>query len=171
MAPHTSPNRQEQVGGPARALAHLLEAARDEVLIAIGLERLQPRNLLALRLGVDAKDVLDLGRVLDVLVDADDDVLPGAVALVVAERRLLDLVLDEGDGVDRSAELVDLGDELERSQLDLVGQCLDEVRAGEGIDGVGRPRLVGDDLLRAQRDLGRALAGQRQGLVEAVGVQ
>ena len=58
-----------------------------------------------------------------------------------------------------------------RARLDLVGQRLDEVGAGEGIDGVGDARLVGEDLLRAQRDLRRALGGQRQRLVEAVGVQ
>jgi hypothetical protein len=36
---------------------------------------------------------------------------------------------------------------------------------------VGDAALVGDDLLRAQRDPCRLLGGQRVGLVEAVGVQ
>ena len=95
---------------------------------------------------------------LDVLVDADDDVLAGAVALLVAPGRLVDLVRDELDRVDRAAELVDLLDQLPARALDLVGQRLDEVGAGERVDGVGRAGLVGDDLLRAQRDLRGALA-------------
>src|SRR3984885_1707787 len=102
------------------------------------LERLEPLDLLALGLRIDAEDVRHLGLALvDELVDADDDVLTGAVALVVAERGLLDLVLDEVDRADRAAEAVDLLDQLVRADLDLVGQRLDEVRAGERIDRVG----------------------------------
>ena len=55
--------------------------------------------------------------------------------------------------------------------FDLVGQRLDEVGAGEGVDGVGGAGLVGEHLLGAQGDPGRALGRQRQRLVEAVGVQ
>ena len=129
-------------------------------------------KLSALGLGIDAQQVghLDL-LVVDVAVDADDDVLLDAVALLVAPGRLVDLAGDELDGLDRAAELVDLGDQLARAGLEFVGQRLDVVRAGERVDGVGGARLVGDDLLGAQRDLRRALAGQRQRLVEAVGVQ
>ena len=105
------------------------------------------------------------------LLTPDDDVLLDAVALVVAEGRLLDLVLDEVDRLHRAAQLVDLVDELLGAALDLVGERLDEVGAGERVDGVGGARLVADDLLGAQRDLGRALGGQRQRLVKAVGVQ
>ena len=97
----------------------------------------QPLDLVALGLRIDAQDVRHLERVLDELVDADDDVLLDAVALVVAERRLLDLVLHEVDRLDRAAELVDLGDQLLGAELDLVGQRLDEVGAGERIDRVG----------------------------------
>ena len=141
------------------------------LLVALGLELLEALDLAALGLGVDGQRVLDLDVVLDVAVDADHDVLLGAVALVVAEGRLLDLVLDERDGVDRAAELVDALDQLPRAALDLGGQRLDVVGAGERVDGVGGARLVGDDLLRAQRDLGGALGGQRERLVVAVGVQ
>src|SRR5205807_269797 len=107
------PQHRQQVAGPRSRLADLFEAAVDERLITVRLERLQPLDLLALRLGIDAQDVgnLDLA-VLDELVHPDDDVLSRAVALVVPERRLLDLSLDEVDRVDRSSELVDLGDQL-----------------------------------------------------------
>ena len=50
----------------------------------LGLERLQALDLLALGLGVDAQQVRHLELLLDVLVDADDDVLADAVALLVA---------------------------------------------------------------------------------------
>ena len=56
-------------------------------------------------------------------------------------------------------------------RFDLVGERLDEVGAGERVDGVGGAGLVREDLLRAQGDLGGALGRQRERLVEAVGVQ
>src|SRR3712207_8496193 len=63
---------------------------RSRLLVALGLEALQALELVALRLRVDAQDLLDLDVVLLVLVDADHDVLARAVALVVAEGGLLD---------------------------------------------------------------------------------
>ena len=149
----------------------LLEALVGELLVAVGLERLQALELVALGLGVDAQDLLDLDVVLLVLVDADDDVLARAVALVVAEGGLLDLALDERDRLDRAAHLVDLLDQRPGAALDVGGQRLDVVGAGERVDRVGGAGLVGEDLLGAQRDLGGALARQRERLVVAVGVQ
>ena len=61
--------------------------------------------------------------------------------------------------------------QLQRAGFDLVGKRLDEVGAGERVDGVGDPRLVGEHLLGAQGDPRGALGGQGQRLVEAVGVQ
>ena len=90
---------------------------------------------------------------------------------MIAEGRLLDLVLHEVDRLHRAAELVDLGDQLLGTELDLVGQRLDEVRTCERIDRVGYARLIGDDLLGPQRDLGRPLGRQRQCLVEPVRVE
>ena len=61
---------------------------------------------------------------LRVLVHADDHALARLDLLVVAERRLLDLPLDEAalDRLDRAAELLDLVDQLQRPRLELVGQ-------------------------------------------------
>ena len=56
-------------------------------------------------------------------------------------------------------------------RLDLVGERLDEVGAGQRVDGVGHAGLVADHLLGPQRDLGRLGGRQAEGLVEAVGVQ
>ena len=58
-----------------------------------------------------------------------------------------------------------------RARFDLVGERLDEVGAGERVDGVGGAGLVREDLLGAQRDFRGALGRQRERLVEAVGVQ
>ena len=148
---------------PVGRLAQLVQPAVDQLLVAVGLERLQALDLAALGRGIDAQRVLDLDVVLDVAVDADHDVLLGPVALVVAEGGLLDLALDEGDRVDRAAELVDALDQLPGAALDLGGQRLDVVGAGERVDGVGGARLVGDDLLGpsatlAARSVGSASA-------------
>jgi hypothetical protein len=89
------------------------------------------------------------------------------------ERRLVDLVLveprlDRGDG---AAHAVDPLEVRAGTLLDLVGQRLDEVRAAERVGDVRGARLPGDDLLRPQRDLHRALGRERERLVEGVRVQ
>src|SRR5439155_310137 len=110
---------------------------------------------------------------LDVLVDADQDALPaldlqlvlvGGAADLALEESLLDPRHHPAHGPD-PAEIV-LGLFLER-----VGEALDVVRAGQRIDRLGDAQLVGDHLLRAQRDLDRLVAGQREGLVHRGGVQ
>ena len=55
--------------------------------------------------------------------------------------------------------------------LELVGERLDVVRAAERIDDVRNAGLVGEHLLRAERDLHRFFGRQRQRLVHRVGVQ
>ncbi len=55
--------------------------------------------------------------------------------------------------------------------LDPVGERLDRVGAGEGVDGLAQVGLGGDDLLGAQREPGRGVGGQGDGLVVGVGVQ
>ena len=90
----------------------VVEPALDPAPVALGLEPPEPLQLAPLRLGIDAEDVDVVDGVGHVLVDADDDVLTGPVALVVGGRRLLDLALDELERLDRAAELVDLADQL-----------------------------------------------------------
>src|SRR5512132_1555864 len=85
-------DRRQQAAGAARDLAQLLQPALDEIVVAVGLERLQARHLLALGLGVDAQQVGHLDVLfVDVAVDAHHDVLAGAVALLVAPSGLVDL--------------------------------------------------------------------------------
>ena len=73
------------------AVADLIEPLGHELAVTVALEVGQARDLITFGGGVDAHDVGHLHVVLDELVDADDDVLLEPVALVVAERRLLDL--------------------------------------------------------------------------------
>ena len=89
--------------------------------------------------------------------------------MLVGDRGLLDLGLHVPalDRRDRPADVLDAVDDGLRGLLELVRERLDVVRAGEGIDRVGRAGLVGDDLLRAQRELLRLLGRQRQRLVVA----
>ncbi len=138
--------------------------ALDGVGVAAPLDVLQSLDLRALAGGVDAEGLLDVGVVLDVAVDADDDVLLGAVALAVAPGGLVDLADDEAERLDAAAELVDAVDERAGGVLDLVGQRLDEVAARERVDGVGRAGLVRDDLLGA---LSASLAARSEGSASA----
>ena len=164
-------DRLQQVAVALRRSGAAPRAGVHGVLVAVGLERLQALHLLALGLGVHAQDLDLVDLVGHVLVHADHDVLLDPVALLVAPGRLLHLGADERDALHRPAQLVDLVDQALGAGLDLVGQRLHEVGAGERVHGVGGARLVREDLLGAQRDARGALGGQRQRLVEAVGVQ
>src|SRR3954447_1885759 len=161
-------DRLEQVAAAVGDRAQLFEPGLQLVVVAVLLEGRQPLDLLGLGFRVDAKDVDVVVRLGDVLVDADDDVLTVLVALVVAPGRLLDLRADVRDALDRAAQLLDLVDQLLGTRLDLVRQRFDEVRAGERVDRVGGAGLVGDDLLRPQRDPRGTLGRKRERLVEAV---
>src|SRR5205823_1157455 len=164
-------HRHQQVALPAGHLTELVEPLGHCVVVAVLLERLQPLNLLALRLRIHAQRLDRLNVLGHVLVHADHDVLLDSVALLVAPGRLLHLGADERDRLHRAPELLDLVDQLLCALLDLVGERLDHVRAGERVDCVGRARLVGQDLLGAKSDPGGALRGQRERLVEAVRVE
>ena len=55
--------------------------------------------------------------------------------------------------------------------LDLVGQRLQVVGAGNRIDGLRHARFIGNDLLGAQRHTRRLLGGECQRLIKRIGVQ
>ena len=65
----------------------------------------------------------------------------------------------------------DLGEQFLGLSLHLVGEGLDEVGAAERIGDRRQPRLVGEHLLRAQRQGRGLLRRQRQDLVEGVRMQ
>ena len=65
----------------------------------------------------------------------------------------------------------DVGEDLLGLALHLVGELLDEPRPAQWIGDVDHAGLFGDDLLGAKRQAHRMFGGQRQCLVEGVGVQ
>ena len=83
-----------------------------------------------------------LPPLVDVAVDADDDALATLDVLREAERRLLDLLLNEPllHGRDGAAQLVDALDQLHALVSSSRGQRLDRVRAAQGIRGRRRRR-------------------------------
>ena len=160
---------------PERALASSASrAALQGPADAARAQRLHPRHLGPLDLGVDAEDVArGLLPLLLEAVDADDHALARLDLPLVAVGRLLDLALHVAplDGGERPAARLDLVDEPQRLPLERVGRRLDRVAAAERVHGVGHARLVGHHLLRAQREPGRGLGGKGEGLVAPVRVQ
>ena len=88
------------------------------------------------------------------IVGADGD--PGPLLHVPLEGggRVGDLLLDESflDAGHHASALIDLLDQVRRFLLQLIGERLDEVRAGQRVDRIGYATLIGQDLLRTQRD-------------------
>ena len=109
----------------------------------------------------------------DVAVDADDRLLAVGLLQRGVVREVGDAPLEPAvlRQLDRAAVAVDLVDDGEDRALVLRRQALDEIRAAERIDDVRDTAFVGDDLLRAQRDLHRLLGRDRERLVHAVRVQ
>ena len=107
------------------------------------------------------------------LVDADDDPLSVVDLGLQLEGGVRDLALGIAllHRVDHAAELVDPAEVVVRLRLELVGERLDEVRPAERVGGRRDAGLVGDDLLRAQRDAHGVLRREGERLVVGVRVQ
>src|SRR3954454_18261909 len=165
--------RHEVLALAGGRLAQARELALDAGAVAPRPDRRDALDLLALERGVDPQR-RDLPVVLVAVgVDADHPAPAGVDLGLELEARVGDLPLGEVllDRFDHAAELVDAREVPVRLLLELVGQRLDEVRAAERVDGVRDAGLVGDDLLRAQRDPHRLLGRQRKRLVVGVRVQ
>ncbi len=172
----------------------LAMAASSRPVAALG----ERAHLLALDLVGDAQDLQVAGHRVLVHVDADDLLLALLQGDLVLEGRLGDLggepalldaaeqalrhgVVPGGGGLGEGLRLVvgqvgaaegeDLVEDRVGLGLDLVRQRLDVPAAAEGVGHVDHAGLLHDHLLRAQGDLGGLLAGQRERLVEGVGVQ
>src|ERR1017187_2265412 len=166
-------HRGQKVVRALGGAAHQVEAASHGRALPSGAQLFEPLHLRRLELGADAHDLdVALGR-LGEPVDADDDALPAFDQLLVAVRRILDLVLVETllDGADRAAAFLDTSHQRARGLDEVGGQSLHQVRAPHRVGDSCRAGLEADDLLRAQSDLRCLLGRQRQGLVVAVGVQ
>ena len=117
--------------------------------------------------------------VLHVPVDAHHGPLAPGDLRLEGVRRVGDLrhepaVVDAGEHsfeYRSRAGLVEVREHLFGLALQLVGELLDEPGATERIGHMDDAGLLGDDLLRAQSQAGRVLGGERQRLVEGIGVQ
>src|SRR4051794_28651079 len=114
-----------------------------------------------------------MNLVITIAIDTDDDLLAVLDFALGTVGRLLDLALLEAavDGPDRATHRVDLREIVVRRVLELVGEALHVIAAGEGIRGGRDSRLVRDDLLRPQRKARGRLRRQRERFVARVGMQ
>ena len=125
---------------------------------------------------LDVVHFQDLDRVFlgkPVLVDAHDHVLAGIDARLLLGRGRLDLELGPAavHRLGHAAHGVDLLDDGPGGVGHILGELFHHVAAGPWVDHAGDVRLFLDDELRVARDAGGELGGQRNGFVEAVGVQ
>src|SRR5579885_3044666 len=106
-------------------------------------------------------------------VDADDHGVAGLDGLLILIGRLLNLAMHVADldGVEHPAHRVNLLDVVERALLDLARQLLDGVGTRERVNRVGDARLVGDDLLRAEREPRGCFGWKRERFVHRVRVE
>ena len=132
--PQRLPHRKQQVLVRARDPPDLFQRPRSGLGVPLGSDALRPLQLPPLRLRIEPVELDRLLLVLLVAVDTDDDALALLDLALVAERRVLDLALDEAllDRRNRAADLVDPLDQLPRRLLELRRQRLDEVGAAEG---------------------------------------
>ena len=150
------------------------QARRDPGAVARRPDPRQTRHLLlAHPVVVHLEDVDRIFLAEPVLVDADDDVGARVDARLLLRRARLDLQLGPaaGDRLRHAAHRVDLVEDGLRLLGHLLRERLHHVAAGPGVDDAGDVRLLLQDELGVARDAGRELGGQRDRLVEAVGVQ
>src|SRR3954464_12512935 len=116
--------RREEILGPARGRAHPLLRRGGRPGVAPRAPPCGALELAPLPLGVDPQELDPLLLGLLEAVHADDHALARLYLARVAERRLLDLALNDPrlDRRHRPAELVDARDQLLRARLQLVGQ-------------------------------------------------
>ena len=122
---------------------------------------------------VHGKNV-DRGLLLQtVFVDADDLLLAGVDAGLLAGRSLLDAHLRNAglDGLGHTAQLLDLLDALPGFMGDLVGQRLDVVGTCPRVDLAADVGLLLNVDLRVTRNTRREVGRQGDRLVQGVGVQ
>ena len=153
--------------GSAGCLGEAAEGGLDGVGVAFASDPVEAielalRRVRGNRLELDAPLRVRLERV-----HADDDALAALHELEMAVRRILDLAALETcfDRRDGAAQLIDSAEVRVGGGLDRIGQALDVVGAGEGVDGVRDAGLVREDLLRAERERGGLLGWQSERLV------
>mmetsp|Transcript_23350 Transcript_23350/g.40185 ORF Transcript_23350/g.40185 Transcript_23350/m.40185 type:complete len:368 (-) Transcript_23350:602-1705(-) len=108
-----------------------------------------------------------------VLVDADNHVLGGVDARLLARGTLLDAHLGHTrrDGLGHSTQLLHLLHNLHGAVVEVLRQGLDEIRPAKRISDLGDARLLLYDELGVARNAGGEFSREGDGLVESVRVQ
>src|SRR3990170_6446968 len=162
-------DRFHQVLLAERGLPKADQGFLDRSAAAPGPKARQFRLLILGPLGVHAKDRCPMLSAIAETVHPDDDFL----ALLDLPLESVCLLLDGAlhvaalDGGNSSPHRLDLLEDVPGPLLEVIRQGLHEVRARQRIDGVGDTRLIGDDLLRPERDALGLLCRDGQRLIEA----
>jgi aspartate carbamoyltransferase catalytic subunit len=100
------------------------------------------------------------------LLDTIDNLVAMQADIFVVRHGVSRAPIEIANHVPSHVHVVNAGDERGCRSLDLIGQRLHDIGAGEGIDGCTHVGLVGEDLLGAQSQA-RCLGGrERNGFVE-----
>src|SRR5712692_8747154 len=158
----------EEIFGSGGAALEFSEGGFGEGGIAFGAERVQAGDLGALDFGVDAEKGNGALAIFfdgcDKIVYADNDLIFFLYGTLELVSRFLNFRLDKTgfNGAQHSTHLVDLGKIGHRKRFDFVGEVLDSVGAGDGVNGVSDAGFIGENLLRAQRDERSVFGGQSE---------
>ncbi len=139
----------------------LLESGLPRAWIASRAHRTQAFDLLAFQRFVDALDGNGFFFVHDEAVYPDDHRFLAINLLLVFVGRILDFLLHVAalESFDHATQGFNLPQIFVRAGFDLVGQGFDVKGTSQRVDGLWDPRLVGHDLLSAQRNPGSLLCG------------
>jgi hypothetical protein len=157
-----------------RRVGERLEPSRERHLVALGAQLLQARDLrLAHGSVLDLEDLEGVLLLEHVLVDAHDDLAPRVDARLRACGGLLDAQLGQAllDGLRHAAQRFHLLDVCPGARGDVVREALHVVAAAPRVDDARGAALELQIQLRVARDAGAEVRGQRDGLVQRVGVQ
>src|ERR1035438_471663 len=144
---------QEKIVGATGCAAQRVQTARYRVVVTLLAQYGEALALVGLDLWVSAQQLDRLLLVEGELVQADHGALFVVDLQLDAVSRALDLGLLEAllDGGHGAALVLNLLHELAHCSFDVIGHGLHDVGPGERVNGLAYVRLVGDDLLGAQR--------------------
>ena len=164
----------EQIAVCGSAIGERSEGSIRGGLITLGAQFFQLRELLLAHGGVvDLQDVNRLLALGFVAIDPDDRLPSGIDPRLGFGSRFLDPHFRDAlfDGFGHPTEAFDLFDMLHRAGGEIGGQPFHEVGAAPGIDHAGGARLLLQEKLRVAGNAGGKVGGQRESLIQRIGMQ
>ncbi len=158
---------------PCKAMRSRSSVCPTRPLSRVRAQLLQAAHLALIALRIHFQDGDGQRFLFGIGIHADDPADALVDLALIAIGRIGDLALEESlfDGGDHAAQLLDAAEVVVGLLLDAVGLRLDEEAAAERIDRVRHARLFGDDLLGAQGNRHCMFGGQRQRLIQRIGMQ